>query len=37
VAQPLFSQKLQLPSLHIIGERDQIKKVAPACLSGLEE
>ena len=29
VARPLFTEKLRLPSLHIIGERDQIKKVQP--------
>ena len=32
VARPLFTEKLRLPSLHIIGDRDQIRKVHLGCM-----
>ena len=32
VVRPLYTQKLQLPSLHIIGDRDHVRKVVLACM-----
>lgn len=35
VVRPLFSEKLRVPSLHVIGDRDLIKKVAALCLHNI--